>query len=50
MTKVDAGNSSYIIKTTNGGDNWDVIFRDSSGREFTKIKFIINNFGFACTK
>ncbi|HMS66103.1 MAG TPA: hypothetical protein PKD83_12730, partial [Ignavibacteria bacterium] len=35
VTAVDAGNRSYIIKTTNGGDNWDICFLDTQGRQFT---------------
>ena len=49
VTGVDAGNSSYIIKTTNGGDNWDINLTDSTGRNFTKVKFLDNNTGFAGT-
>ncbi|MBK7445555.1 MAG: T9SS type A sorting domain-containing protein [Ignavibacteria bacterium] len=45
-----AGSGSYIIKTTNGGDNWNINFQDNQSREFTKIKFINGSIGFACTK
>jgi len=49
VTAVGAGNSSYIIKTSNGGDNWDISLTDSTGRNFTKVKFLDNYTGFAGT-
>lgn len=50
VTGVDSDNKSYIIKTSNSGDNWNVILQDSGGRAFTKVNFINSDTGFACTK
>ena len=38
--------TSYIVKTTNGGNDWQVKFLQIGG--FGKIKFIDNNTGYAC--
>ena len=38
--------SGYILKTTNGGDNWIIKYKDK--RDFGRIKFIDVNTGFAC--
>jgi photosystem II stability/assembly factor-like uncharacterized protein len=38
--------TGYILKTTNGGDNW--VINATLNRTFTKIKFINNDTGFAC--
>jgi hypothetical protein len=40
------GHINYIIKTTNGGDNWNIIFTDTCF--FSRINFINLNSGFAC--
>lgn len=37
--------TSSILRTTNGGDNWQIIFTQSS-RRFSKIKFANNSTGF----
>lgn len=37
---------SYILKTTNGGDNWAVT--DSSNNSYYKIQFFDNNTGYRC--
>ena len=50
VTGVDSDNKSYIIKTSNSGDKWNVILQDSGGRAFTKVNFINSVTGFACTK
>ena len=50
VTGVDSENKSYIIKTSNSGDNWNIILQDSGGRAFTKVNFINSVTGFACTK
>ena len=39
------GHINYILKTTNSGDNWNIIFTDTS--YFSRIKFINANTGFA---
>ena len=41
----------YILKTTNGGDNWVINYTYNSGTNitFTKIQFANNNIGFAST-
>jgi photosystem II stability/assembly factor-like uncharacterized protein len=37
----------YILKTTNGGDNWIIIYNDtSSSHSFSRIEFINQNTGF----
>ena len=42
----NVGNSnSYILKTTNGGDNWEV--KLSNNRVFKRVEFINENTGFA---
>ncbi len=38
--------TNFILKTTNGGDNWVIKF--SAYRDFFKIHFINNTTGFAC--
>ena len=48
VTKRDTGGTTYILKTTNGGDNWNIILTDY--RVFTKVQFLNNDTGFACTK
>ncbi|MGA2669048.1 MAG: T9SS type A sorting domain-containing protein [Ignavibacteria bacterium] len=39
-----AFDSAYILKTINGGDNWNIIYFDKNN--FTKIKFINQNTGY----
>lgn len=39
--------TASILKTTNGGDNWQVVFT-AAPKRLTKIKFINANTGFAC--
>lgn len=36
--------SGYILKTSNGGDNWNLQFTDR--RDFSRVKFINSNTGF----
>jgi photosystem II stability/assembly factor-like uncharacterized protein len=36
----------YILKTTNGGDNWTVIYNDITGNIFKRVKFLNLNTGF----
>ncbi|MBK8980791.1 MAG: hypothetical protein IPM38_00340 [Ignavibacteria bacterium] len=43
---LSGGDTGYILKTTNGGDNWNFSF--SVNREFTSIGFINENIGYAC--
>lgn len=38
--------TSYILKTTNGGDNWEIKFRAVD--DFSTIKFANNTTGFMC--
>ncbi|MCX6164354.1 MAG: hypothetical protein NTU73_05755 [Ignavibacteriae bacterium] len=38
--------STYILKTTNGGDNWSIIHRQYYA--MTRIQFLNLNTGFAC--
>jgi len=39
--------TSSILKTTNGGDNWQIIFTQTPKR-FSRIQFINQNTGFVC--
>jgi len=39
-----SSDSSYILKTTNGGDNWSIIYRQLYA--MTKVKFLNSNTGF----
>jgi len=45
-TTGDYGDTAYILKTTNGGDNWSISFAEDS-MSFTKIQFININTGYA---
>lgn len=49
VTKRDTGGISYILKSTNGGDNWFTIFTNTN--PFTKVQFLKKDItiGFACT-
>ena len=38
------GHINYVLKTTNMGDNWSIVFTDTS--YFSRIKFINSNTGF----
>lgn len=49
VTASGTENKSYVIKTTNGGDNWNYILTDSSGRGFNDVEFLDVNTGFAGT-
>ena len=43
---------SYILKTTNGGDNWNIVYTyvtPYTNLEFIKIQFANNNTGYAST-
>jgi len=39
--------TASILRTTDGGDNWQIVFTQGS-RRFSKIKFINNDIGFVC--
>jgi len=45
-TNSGPGHINYITKTTNSGDNWNIVFSDTSF--FSKVKFVNSNSGFAC--
>ena len=52
VTSTNSSIQSYIIKTTNGGDNWNIIFTyvpPSVNSGFRKIQFANNNIGYAST-
>ena len=49
VTALSSDNKSYVIKTSNGGDNWNVVLTDSSGRNFNGLEFLDANTGFAFT-
>ncbi len=42
---IDTGNHHYIIKTTNGGDNWSVVYDDVNVASHNRIQFINPNTG-----
>ena len=48
VTSVDDSSISYILKTSNGGENWFVLLTDT-GRNFSRIQFIHNSTGYAST-
>ncbi len=35
-----------ILKTTNGGDNWNIIYNDTTGNIFTRLQFLNESTGF----
>jgi len=51
VTNTNSSIQSYILKTTNGGDNWVINYTYNSGTNirFTKIQFADNNIGYAST-
>ena len=50
ITPNTTNDTSYIIKTSNGGDNWSVVLKGSTSviGGFNDIQFINLNTGFAC--
>jgi photosystem II stability/assembly factor-like uncharacterized protein len=50
VTPYIANDTAYIIKTTNGGDNWFILFRQPTNNVggFNRIQFINQNTGFTC--
>lgn len=48
VTSTDTNDISYILKTSNGGDNWNFILYDT-GRSFSDIQFLNNSIGYAST-
>src|SRR5512146_1161292 len=36
----------YILRTINGGDNWTIIYNDTTGYIFTRIVFLNQNTGY----
>jgi len=51
VTGTSSTNQCYILKTSNGGDNWNIIYTYNSGANihFTKIQFANNSIGYAST-
>ncbi|HAY33226.1 MAG TPA: T9SS type A sorting domain-containing protein [Ignavibacteria bacterium] len=47
VTSADTDQKSYIIKTSNGGENWLIIKSDSANGPYTKCKFINAETGYA---
>ena len=41
-----AHDTGYVLRTTNGGDNWSIVFKDK--RDFNRIIFINDSVGFTC--
>lgn len=48
VTSANSDTISYIIKTSNGGDNWNILLNDT-GRSFANVQFINNLTGYAST-
>jgi photosystem II stability/assembly factor-like uncharacterized protein len=50
VTSYISNDTSYILKTTTGGDNWNIVFRQPTNTVggFNSIKFISLTIGFAC--
>ncbi|MBX7047121.1 MAG: T9SS type A sorting domain-containing protein [Ignavibacteria bacterium] len=50
VTSYVANDTAYILKTTNGGDNWNIVLRGPTNTigGFNNIKFINQQTGFAC--
>jgi photosystem II stability/assembly factor-like uncharacterized protein len=50
-TGTSSTNQCYILKTTNSGDNWNIIYTYNSGANihFTKIQFANSSIGYAST-
>jgi photosystem II stability/assembly factor-like uncharacterized protein len=50
VTPYIANDSAYILKTTNGGDNWNIVLRGPTNvmGGFNDIKFLNQQVGFAC--
>ncbi len=52
VTSPDASDNGYILKTSNGGDNWNNIYTyppPNGNVGFTRIKFATDNIGYAST-
>ena len=52
VTSTNSSVQAYILKTTNGGDNWNIIYTyvpPSTNSGFRKIQFANSNTGFAST-
>lgn len=49
VTSIGPNSQSYILKTTNGGDNWNIILTDSNNRSFSGIEFANSSVGYAST-
>jgi photosystem II stability/assembly factor-like uncharacterized protein len=52
VTSTNSSVQAYILKTTNGGDNWNIIYTyvpPSTNTGFIKIQFVNNTIGFAGT-
>ncbi|MFA5010803.1 MAG: T9SS type A sorting domain-containing protein [Ignavibacteria bacterium] len=52
VTTTNSSVQAYILKTTNGGDNWDIIYTyipPSVNSEFNRIQFVNSNTGFTST-
>jgi hypothetical protein len=50
VTPYTANDTAYIVKTTNGGDNWYVVFRQPTNTAggFNRVQFLNLNTGFTC--
>ncbi len=44
VTDAGFGNNNYILKTTNGGDNWNIVVTNSE--PFVRVIFLNQNVGF----
>jgi len=50
VTPYTANDTAYILKTTNGGDNWNIIFRGPTNTigGFNRVQFLNLNTGYVC--
>lgn len=45
---IDLDDTAYVLKTTNGGDNWEIIYTRAGAVGFARIFFLDSETGFAC--
>ena len=49
LTNLNSNGTAYVLKSTNGGDNWNIIYQQSTPQltRFTKLQFLNRDTGFA---
>ncbi|MBK9334561.1 MAG: T9SS type A sorting domain-containing protein [Ignavibacteria bacterium] len=45
---IDLDDTAYILKTSNGGNNWNIVHTRAGSVGFSRIKFINSETGFVC--